>query len=105
MGILVKSKMKSSIALPPPGTLSGADKKQCLKEEDVVIPKEDNPIRGTWRLEIVDSVKVSSDGLTRSVRLRMSVDRLTDKGKRVDEAVYLDRPIHKLVVIGMAGTT
>ena len=45
-----------------------------------MILKEDNPIRGTWRLEIVDSVEVSSDGLTRSVRLRMSTDRLTDKG-------------------------
>ena len=70
-----------------------------------MILKEDNPIRGTWRLGIVDSVKVSSDGLTRSVRLRMSTDRLTDKGKRVDEAVYLDRPVHKLVVISEAGTT
>ena len=116
-GILVKCKMKSSVALPPPGTLSGADvysrerwrqvqwlanafregrrktclaslqalqkwsdKKCCLKEGDLVILKEDNPIRGTWRLEIVDSVEVSSDGLTRSVRLRMSTDRLTDKG-------------------------
>ena len=82
-----------------------SDKKRCLKEGDVVILKEDNPIRGTWRLGIVDSVKVSSDGLTRSVRLRMSTDRLTDKGKRVDEAVYLDRPVHKLVVISEAGTT
>ena len=115
--ILVKCKMKISVALPPPGTLSGADvysrerwrqvqwlanafregrrktclallqarqkwsdKKCCLKEGDLVILKEDNPIRGTWRLEIVDSVEVSSDGLTRSVRLRMSTDRLTDKG-------------------------
>ena len=82
-----------------------SDKKRCLKEGDVVILKEDNPIRGTWRLGIVDSVKVSSDGLTRSVRLRMSTDRLTDKGKRVDEAVYLDRPVHKLVVISEADTT
>ena len=79
-GILINCKMKSSIVLPPPGTLSCADKKRCLKESDVVILKEDNPFRGTWRLEIVDSVEVSSDGLTRTVRLRMSTDRLTVKG-------------------------
>ena len=41
----------------------------------------------------------SEDNLVRKVKLLMSDPNLSQSGKRVKEPTYLERPIHKLVLL------
>ena len=73
--------------------------KRNLQVGDVVIVKNDNVIRSQWRLGRVTEVTASKDGLVRKVRLLIGDASLDDNGRRVRPATYLERPIHKLVLL------
>ena len=66
---------------------------------DVVILKEETKTRNQWRLARVVETTLDQDGLVRKVRIAMSDPSLDSKGKRTNPVVYLDRPIHKLVLL------
>jgi hypothetical protein len=66
---------------------------------DIVIVKDDNLARNKWQLARVTETYTDDDGHVRKVRIAIS-DRLLDKqGKRTRSQTFLDRPIHKLVLL------
>ena len=70
-----------------------------LCKGDIVIVKEENLPRNKWLLARVDDTLPSSDNKVRKVKLRISTRSLDAKGKRKDQPSFLERPIHKLVVL------
>ena len=83
--------------LQPRGKWRNSTRNLCVG--DVVIVKDENLVRNHWELAIVDEVFPSTDGCVRKVKLRLS-DRSIDKeGRRTKVVRYLERPIHKLVVL------
>ena len=74
-----------------------------MRPKDVVIVRDDDlPRRNLWRLAVVENTYPSSDGLVRKVRLRMADSSIDAKGKRMKSVTYLDRPVHKLVLLHAA---
>lgn len=65
---------------------------------DVVMVKDENVPRNAWRLARVEEV-FPSNGLVRKVKLAMATRSLDKQGRRANEMQYLERPIHKLVLI------
>ena len=72
--------------------------KRNLAVGDVVISKESKAARNKWPLGRVQ-VYPSEDGLVRKVKLLMANGDLDDCGKRQSPPSFLDRPIHKLVLL------
>ena len=66
---------------------------------DVVMVKDENVPRNVWRLAGVEEALFSHDGLVRKVKLAMATRTLNKQGRRTNEVQYLDRPVHKLVLI------
>ena len=66
---------------------------------DVVIVKDENAPRNVWRLARVEEVFPSDDGLVRKVKLAIATRSLDKKGRRTKEVQYLERPVHKLVLV------
>ena len=73
--------------------------KRNLVVGDVVISKESEEARNNRPLGRVVQVYPSEDGLVRKVKLLMADGDLDDCGKRQSPPSYLDRPIHKLVLL------
>ena len=73
--------------------------KRNLAVGDIVISKESESTRNKWPLGKVVQVYPSDDGYVRKVRLLMADGNLDDSGKRQRPPSYLDRPIHKLVLL------
>ena len=69
-----------------------------LKKGDIVIVKEEQG-RCMWPLARVVDCYPSEDGFVRKVQLMMSDRNLDDQGKRRQPASFLDRPVHKLVLL------
>lgn len=74
-------------------------KRKNLKPGDIVVLREDEPVRNKWPLAKVIQVFTDDDGLVRKVRLLKSDSGLDSNGKRVRDVSFLDRPIHKLVFL------
>ncbi|XP_030828067.1 uncharacterized protein LOC105436445 isoform X1 [Strongylocentrotus purpuratus] len=66
---------------------------------DVVIAKETEDVRLQWPLARVAEVFPSQDGRVRKVKLLMADGALDSNGKRLKKPCYLDRPVHKLVLL------
>ena len=66
---------------------------------DVVMVKDENVPRNAWRLARVEEAFSSHDGLVRKVKLAMATRTLDKRGRRTNEIQYLERPVHKLVLI------
>ena len=66
---------------------------------DIVIIKEENLPRNLWPLAKVVETTVDKDLKVRKVRLLLADPHLDKHGKRVNLPRYLERPIHKLVVL------
>jgi hypothetical protein len=70
-----------------------------VKKGDIVILKDDNAVRGDWRLgRVVDTI-VDEDKLVRRVKLLMADSALSASGKRLTKPTVLERPIHKLTLL------
>ena len=61
--------------------------------------KDENVPRNLWRLARVQDVFPSKDCLVRKVKLAMANSSLDKQGRRIGGTRYLERPIHKLVLI------
>ena len=66
---------------------------------DVVIIKDDNVPRNSWPLGKVVETYASEDNHVRKVRVAVGNAKLNGQGKRTGPLCYLDRPIHKLVLL------
>jgi len=66
---------------------------------DIVLVKEENIPRCEWTLAKVVETLESHDGYVRKVRLQIGDRQLDKNGKRVKEYTFLERPIHKLVLL------
>ena len=73
--------------------------KRNLTMGDVVLIKDENLPRNEWHLGKVTETFVDKDGLVRKVRVLVGTAALDNKGKRVESQSYLERPIHKLILI------
>ena len=73
--------------------------KRNLAVGDIVISKESESTRSKWPLGKVVQVYPSDDGYVRKVRLLIADGNLDDGSKRQRPPSYLDRPIHKLVLL------
>ncbi len=69
------------------------------KVGDIVILKDESVSRNHWPLAIVEATYASSDGHIRKVKLRMASNQLDKKGRPTKNVSFLDRPVHKLVLL------
>ncbi|KAK6181755.1 hypothetical protein SNE40_009544 [Patella caerulea] len=76
-----------------------------LQVGDIVISKEEDDQRNKWPLARVTEVYKSHDGEIRKVKILIADRELTTEGKRRSQPTYLDRPIHKLVLLLAADTS
>ncbi|MCG7878636.1 MAG: hypothetical protein N0C90_20255, partial [Candidatus Thiodiazotropha endolucinida] len=73
--------------------------KRNMRVGDIVLLKDDNQPRNRWRIgRVVDTFK-DEDGLIRKVKLVLADPNLNMKGKRTDSLTFLERPVHKLVLL------
>jgi hypothetical protein len=73
--------------------------KDNLQIGDVVLVKDTGAYRGDWPLARVHEVVRGQDSYVRKVVLQMGDRTLDKKGKRTSHVRYLDRPIHKVVLL------
>ena len=74
-------------------------KEHNIEIGDVVLLQDDGLCRADWTLARVTEVFASQDGLVRKVKLLLATSSLDKKGKPKGQRVYLQRPVHKLVVL------
>ena len=55
--------------------------------------------RNQCKLGRIADVYVSDDGLVRKVKLAMADSTIDDKGRRKKPISFLERPVHKLVLL------
>jgi hypothetical protein len=65
---------------------------------DIVILQDEGP-RSVWKTARVVETFRSEDGLVRKVKLLMSTAELDKHGRPLQKRTFLDRPVHKLVVL------
>lgn len=70
-----------------------------VKVDDLALIVDDNLPRSQWKLGIVTETYPSKDGLIRKVRLQMATHELDQKGRRLKDPTFLERPIQKLVLL------
>ncbi|XP_063604967.1 uncharacterized protein LOC134780266 [Penaeus indicus] len=70
-----------------------------VKGNDIVIVKEQNLPRNSWKLGCVSEVIPSKDGLVRKARITMADSSLDPFGRRTKAVVNLERSIHKLILL------
>ena len=70
-----------------------------IAKDDVVILKDDALHRNHWPLARVVETFPSKDGLVRKVKLQMANSNIDKKGKRMTSPTFLERPVHKLVLL------
>ena len=64
-----------------------------------VISKKNEGARRKWPVGKIVQVYPSEDGLVRNIKLLMADGNLDEHGKRQGPPSYLNRPIHKLVLL------
>ena len=70
-----------------------------LQVNDVLISKEDNGVCNRWPLATVVEVYPSEDGQVKECRILLSDKALDFQGKTQSKFVYMQRPIHTLVLL------
>ena len=73
--------------------------KRNLSVGDVIVSKEDEGPRNQWPLARVVEVYPSEDGCVRKVKIVKADGELDNQGRRRKPSTFLDRPIHKLVLL------
>lgn len=73
--------------------------KRNMQIGDVVLIKDLNLPRNVWQLSRVSKIYPSTDGKVRSVQVALADSHLDKNGKRSAPIKYLDRPVHKLVLL------
>ena len=70
-----------------------------MMKGDIVLLKDENQLRNHWRLGRVVETYEGDDGLVRKVKLMLADSNLNSKGKRNDSHTFLERPVHKLILL------
>ena len=73
--------------------------KRNLQIDDIVILKDFNMPRNKWNLGRVVEAIPDENGHVRKVKLLIADENLDSNGKRSKGLIYLDRPIHSVVLI------
>ncbi|XP_076829473.1 uncharacterized protein LOC143475509 [Brachyhypopomus gauderio] len=66
---------------------------------DIVILQDDSAPRNQWKLARVLEVYLGRDGKVRKVKLLVGDSNLDKYGKRTAKPIFLERPIHKTVIL------
>jgi hypothetical protein len=74
-------------------------RKRDLQSGDIVIITENNVARNQWKIARVEETFPDEDGMVRKVKLAIGDRELDTKGKRIHPQAYLERPIHKLILL------
>ncbi|CAL9699742.1 unnamed protein product [Knipowitschia caucasica] len=69
------------------------------KINDIVLLQDEVSPRNQWKLAKVVEIYPSKDKKVRKVKLLISDPTLDGSGKRISKTVFLERPIHKTVVL------
>ncbi|XP_046550437.1 uncharacterized protein LOC124260222 [Haliotis rubra] len=72
---------------------------RTLKAGDVVLIMDDNLPRNQWKIARVCETYTGKDNLVLRVKVAVGNRNLTVNGKRLGPVSYLERPIHKLVLL------
>ena len=70
-----------------------------LQVGDIVVLKDENQLRGEWKLARITKIMPSTEKMVQKMELIMGENQLNDQGKRLREASVIARPVHKLKVI------
>lgn len=70
-----------------------------MRVGDIVLINEENTPRNQWHMGRVVEAHVDEDGLVRKTKLMVGTCSLNSKGERVESIKYLERPIHKLILL------
>ena len=70
-----------------------------IREENVVLVKDENLPRNQWQLARVVRTYPSDDGLVRKVNILLADSSIEDSGRRSKSPVMLERHIQKLVLL------
>ena len=81
------------------GTRSQMAKRSNFATSPTPAPIDTANVRTCWKLARVDKVYPSEDGLVRKVKFVVGTDIPDSRGKRVKPLVYLERPVHKLILL------
>ena len=68
-------------------------------EDDIVLLQDDGICRTDWKAARVVETFPSDDGRVRRVKLLMATSELDEHGKPRCQRTYLERPVHKLIVL------
>ncbi|XP_067945305.1 uncharacterized protein [Watersipora subatra] len=72
---------------------------QNLVEGDIVLLTDDNTPRNQWRTGVIEETFPGKDNLVRRVKIRLTNRMLDRKGKQMEAASVLERPVQKLVLL------
>ena len=75
------------------------EKKRNISIGDIVVLRDDDSLRGHWKLAKVIDTHVDADGLVRRVKLLVGTSDLSKDGKRNGNPTTLERPIHNLTLL------
>lgn len=70
-----------------------------LKVNDIVLLQDDHATRNEWKLARITEVYPGSDDRVRKVRLLVSDTTFDERVKSTAKIVFLERPVHKLVML------
>jgi hypothetical protein len=73
--------------------------KESINVDDVVMLTDENSCRTDWKIARVVETLPSEDGHVRKVKLMMATSALDEHGRPQSQKTYLERPVHKLVVL------
>ena len=66
---------------------------------DIVLLKDEDLVRGYWRMAKIQDTHTDKDDLVRRVTLVIGEPNLTETGKRTAKPTVLQRPVHKLTLL------
>ena len=72
--------------------------KRNVSPKDIVLVKDSNTLKGTWKIAEVISVDVGRDGLVRTATLRYKIGQPGASYKGVKDRI-MERSVHRLVIL------
>ena len=72
---------------------------QNVNKGDIVLLQDEGACRTDWKLARVVDTFPSEDGLIRKVKLLLATSEIDEHGRASQRRTFLERPVHKLVVL------
>ena len=70
-----------------------------LQVNDIVLVKDEILARNEWRMGKITEANTDKDGFVRKVKIQLADKDLDKRGKRLKDHVFLERPVHKLILL------